>query len=247
MFNFGSGPVQRVGRRGFQVAARLGGVVDHRLGLSRRANAAAERHAAPIYEITSSRHVHLTFDDGPSPGFTDAICDLLEAGGHQATFFFTGCNVERHPDLVRRVSAGGHGVGSHSFGHLPQWERSGPRILLDYARGHRAVQQSLGSKPTLFRPPYGHHDWRSALFTKGLRLRQFGWTNEAEDWKPGVTTASIVADLEDAIQPGAVVLLHDAIVDNPAAYDRSATVAAVGELVKVLNQRNLVSRPLAGR
>ena len=39
---------------------------------------------------TGRRAVALTFDDGPHPVHTRRVLDLLDAGGHKATFFVVG-------------------------------------------------------------------------------------------------------------------------------------------------------------
>ena len=61
--------------------------------------------------------VALTFDDGPQPGSTGQILDILAELDVQATFFCVGRNAEAHPDLVRRMRSEGHAVGSHSYTH----------------------------------------------------------------------------------------------------------------------------------
>lgn len=206
------------------------------------------RIAPPIERGPEGRYgqVYLTFDDGPHPEHTPAICDLLEQRGHRATFFMSGCNVTRSPDVVSRVVAGGHAVGSHSYAHLRQWERTGPRILADYARGHLTLAKVVGSRSGLFRPPYGHHDWRAGLFAKALRLDMYGWSGEGKDWEEGVTPAEVLAELGDDFRSGDIYLLHDAIVDNPAVSDRTATVDAVGLVLDRLEAVGLRSAALPG-
>src|SRR5687768_16289903 len=64
-----------------------------------------------------NRGYALTFDDGPTPGGTDRVLDLLGKHGAPAPFFVIGKNVERHPDLLRRIAAEGHIVGNHTWRH----------------------------------------------------------------------------------------------------------------------------------
>ena len=49
---------------------------------------------------TSSKVVALTFDDGPTPGFTDSILTVLDRSDVKATFFVTGRGVDDVIDLV---------------------------------------------------------------------------------------------------------------------------------------------------
>src|SRR3954449_9895358 len=62
--------------------------------------------------------VALTFDDGPLPGSTDRILDILAATNTRAAFFVIGAHTERCPDLVRRIHDEGHLVGNHTQDHL---------------------------------------------------------------------------------------------------------------------------------
>lgn len=45
------------------------------------------------------------------------ILDLLEKAGARATFFILGSSAAAHPDLVRRIDACGHEIGTHGHSH----------------------------------------------------------------------------------------------------------------------------------
>lgn len=66
---------------------------------------------------TTEPVVALTFDDGPTPGGTDAILAALAARGVRATFFLTGAETARHPEAARRIVAAGHQIANHSWSH----------------------------------------------------------------------------------------------------------------------------------
>ena len=61
--------------------------------------------------------VYLTFDDGPEPGRTEEILDILDSRGAKAVFFLIGSRVGGNEALVRRMLAEGHRVGIHSWSH----------------------------------------------------------------------------------------------------------------------------------
>ena len=73
----------------------------------------------------SDKEIVLTFDDGPAPRYSNQILDILAAQCVKATFFLIGEMARAHPATVRRISAEGHTIGTHSedhpvrFGKLP--------------------------------------------------------------------------------------------------------------------------------
>ncbi|MBP9679930.1 MAG: polysaccharide deacetylase family protein [Bacteriovorax sp.] len=65
-----------------------------------------------------TNEVILTFDDGPTPGVTDKILDILKTYDLKATFFVVGANAARYPDLMNRIMNEGHILGNHSMNHI---------------------------------------------------------------------------------------------------------------------------------
>ena len=69
-------------------------------------------------DATDGTHrIALTYDDGPSSRNTPALLDALAEHNVCATFFLIGEHVRKHPDLARRVAAGGHVIGNHTAMH----------------------------------------------------------------------------------------------------------------------------------
>lgn len=59
-------------------------------------------------------YVAMTFDDGPSPGTTTRLLDILKQRNTKVTFFMIGPNIVAHPENVRRILAEGHEIANHS-------------------------------------------------------------------------------------------------------------------------------------
>ncbi|WP_394612953.1 bifunctional polysaccharide deacetylase/glycosyltransferase family 2 protein [Lentzea sp. JNUCC 0626] len=57
----------------------------------------------------------LAFHGGPDPKWTPRTLDRLREAGIKATFYVTGAQVTRHPDVTRRVVAEGHRIGLDGF------------------------------------------------------------------------------------------------------------------------------------
>ncbi len=62
-----------------------------------------------------ARTVALTYDGGPDPVWTPRLLDLLRKHHAHATFFLRGAEAAKHPDLVRRIKAEGHEIGSNTY------------------------------------------------------------------------------------------------------------------------------------
>jgi peptidoglycan/xylan/chitin deacetylase (PgdA/CDA1 family) len=186
------------------------------------------------------RGVALTFDDGPDPVYTPRVLDLLAERGAVATFFAVGKRAERHPELVRRIVEEGHALGSHSWSHREPGELSSRELARDYRAGRRAVEAAAWRDTPLFRPPKGLWNARTALVTRTAGMRTWLWTVDTEDYRPGIEAGEIT-ERGAAVAGGGVILLHDGIelALAPEAEDRSATVAALPELIERIRARGL--------
>jgi len=106
-----------------------------------------------------ARRVTLSFDNGPTPGVTENVLDLLAERDAHATFFVIGeklRNVDARA-LAERAVAEGHQVGNHTLSHkvpLGQLERDGH--IDEVIRQIDEAQALLGdlAPRKLFRP-YG--------------------------------------------------------------------------------------------
>jgi peptidoglycan-N-acetylglucosamine deacetylase len=182
----------------------------------------------------------LTFDDGPDPRHTPQVLDELERLGVVATFFVIGAKAQRHPELVRRMLAEGHHVGSHSQTHRKPWELPGRVVVEDYREGHSALEQVTGSRVRLFRPPYGWLSARSGLWIRANAPSAWIWSVDPDDWRPEATTAGIVRT-SASLGPGDVMLLHDGVAGPPSevGQGRSHTVAALAGIIEGARARGL--------
>jgi peptidoglycan/xylan/chitin deacetylase (PgdA/CDA1 family) len=208
--------------------------------VKRLARSAALHAVAPHTTVAAERVVALTFDDGPDPFFTPQVLDVLAEHGAVATFFAVGKRAERHPALVRRIVDEGHALGSHSWSHREPGELSARELGRDYRLGRRAVEAAAWRDTPLFRPPKGLWDARTALVTRAAGMRTWLWTVDSEDYRPGIDAGEI-AERGAAVAGGGVILLHDGIelALAPEAEDRSATVAALPDLISRIRARGL--------
>ncbi|HET6874935.1 MAG TPA: polysaccharide deacetylase family protein [Acidimicrobiales bacterium] len=210
-------------------------------GLQRWSRKAPYRLAGCRHRLDSDSEVALTFDDGPDPVFTPQVLAVLAQHGVRATFFLVGERASRHPDLVRQIVAGNHAIGAHSSAHLNLTALSTLGALRQIRDGHRSVAAASGQPVRLFRPPQGELNLRSALACRMARCRIYLWSRGGSDWRPGIDAASVAAEFAE-VQGGDVLLMHDAIADHdadPSQSDRSATVAALADVISTVKAKGL--------
>ncbi len=104
---------------------------------------------------SGKNHAALTFDDGPSEFTTGKILDLLDRYHVRATFFVSGLNALRYPDLIGDIIRRGHSIGNHSMNHDPLVMLKGEKTLDREVRGAQSVLQKMGINALAFRPPVG--------------------------------------------------------------------------------------------
>ena len=185
------------------------------------------------------RTVVLTFDDGPHEEWTPRILDTLKEEGIKATFFMVGSQVEREPELFKRVVAEGHEIGNHSFSHPDLGKISEMKADLEINSTNRLFESLSGRSTVLFRPPFRSDD--RPTVAEDLLAIQYGERNgmitvtsniDPHDWarpEPEIIVDYLVRRLEKF--DGGVVLMHD------GGGDRSNTVAALKPLIRTLRDR----------
>ena len=161
----------------------------------------------------------VTYDDGPSPGDTDAILRELEARSATATFFVLLTRARRSPGLIGEMLAAGHEVALHGADHRRLTTDVDldalPRILKDA----RAELEDLAGVPVRwFRPPYGSQSRPTWQAVVSVGLTPVLWSIDCGDW----LTLTLDEHLAQVRQPSlrdAIVLLHDAFADESDGVD----------------------------
>jgi peptidoglycan/xylan/chitin deacetylase (PgdA/CDA1 family) len=179
--------------------------------------------------------VALTFDDGPSK-YTPQILDTLAKYNVKATFFMIGNNVDRYPDIARRVTAEGHAIGNHTYSH-PFWApMEMPRRLHgELSRAENSIFRATEQRPAYFRPPHG---WRSPWMMQLARKENYTvvtWTVSPDDWQH-ISRKVIEHRVLSKCAAGSIVLMHDGI-ELKQDPQRQETVAALPVIITELKSR----------
>jgi len=182
--------------------------------------------------------VYLTFDDGPNPGATARILDILAEARVPAAFFLVGRHVERYPHLARRVAEAGHDLGNHTYRHRKLLFTGAESVRRELGDGHRAIVEATGVTPRLFRAPHGYRNPFVVREARRLGYTTFGWNGAIFDTaRPGV--GEIRRRVARVLAPGAIILLHDGD-GGDAEGDRTQTAAALPGILDDARRRGLV-------
>ncbi len=137
--------------------------------------------------------VTLSFDNGPTPGITDKVLDILAGHACLTTFFVVGEKVRASKEasrLIDRAHAAGHWIGNHSDTHdIPFGTMDPPEEACDEIHD---AQRTIGTRAhpdRLFRPFGGGGKLGPALLNRhALALRQqekyscIIWNSIPRDW-----------------------------------------------------------------
>lgn len=181
--------------------------------------------AGPKYSYNSvtvrEPYIAITFDDGPSPGLTPKLLDMLKERGIRATFYVVGTNAAAYPEILRRMVAEGHEIGNHSWSHPSLTKVGAGGVQSQMEKTNAAIFAAVGVNPKTMRPPYGA---TNAAINKRLN-EEFGmkviiWSVDPLDWK--YRNADRVANtIISQTHPGAIILAHDIHPSTVAAMPRT--------------------------
>jgi len=159
--------------------------------------------------LSTNPYVAMTFDDGPHPQNTPRLLDMLRARNIKATFYVIGSNVDRHPQIVRRIVAEGHEIGNHTYTHRKLTSLGDSEVRREMSRTEDAIVRAAGVKPRTMRPPYGAllQRQREMIFSE-FRYPTIMWSVDPLDWKrpgPSIVKSRILSGANN----GAIILAHD--------------------------------------
>lgn len=162
--------------------------------------------------------VTLSFDNGPEPGATPQVLEVLERFGVKATFFVLGAKLAdpARRALAARAHAQGHWIGNHTKTHaVPLGRISDEDTLRDEIVGTQELIGELAHPDRLFRPFGGggelgpHLLNRNALaLLKANRMTCVLWNAIPRDWADPVGWVE-TAIAQCGAQPRTLLVLHD--------------------------------------
>ena len=174
-------------------------------------------------EVEEKKKIALTFDDGPHPVYTPEMLDLLKEKDVKATFFLFGQQVEKYPDIVKRMGEEGHLIGNHSYKHEQLSKLSSVQACTQVNRTNELIQAITGEYPEYLRPPFG--DWKDSLDCE-VNMIEVLWDLDTLDWS-SKNKEKIVRKVVTNVEEGDIILMHD-------SYE--STVSATREIIDILQE-----------
>lgn len=170
------------------------------------------------------RTMYLTFDDGPSAENTNAVLDILAEKSIKATFFVVGKNVEKHPEVARRIVQEGHTIGIHSNTHdYNVIYESVESYLEDFEAACSIVKEVTGVEPVLFRFPGGSINSYNEKVYKDIIQEMtdrgyiyFDWNASLEDAVKKSTPEQLIENAVESTlgRKRVVMLAHDVVYNT---------------------------------
>lgn len=158
---------------------------------------------------TTKKEVLLTIDDGPCPGDTKALLEVLGRFDAKAIFFLIGQRATAQPQLVEAIVKRGHAVGNHTQRHLHRffWALPWWTLRREIDETQDALRAITGRAPVWFRSPVGFGNVFLQAILQRRGLRRMGWEARGFD---GVAKEpeTVLRRLRAGIRPGSIVLLH---------------------------------------
>ncbi|HSD15145.1 MAG TPA: polysaccharide deacetylase family protein [Flavobacterium sp.] len=152
--------------------------------------------------------IAISFDDGPHP-MTEKVLDLLKKYNAKATFFCIGSQIEKHPDIFKRIVSEGHTVGNHSYSHSNRFGFfSTQKVVEELIQTNAIIERFSGKKALYFRPPFGVTNPNIARAVAKTNHYVIGWNNRSLDTVIDDET-KILERIKNRLAPGGIILLHD--------------------------------------
>jgi len=170
----------------------------------------ARRSPAALFSVPASGDslIAITFDDGPEPGNTGAVLEVMAEHGARGTFFLMGSRIKAHPTLTRRIVREGHEIANHGWGPMMPLFMSTNQVRAEIARTD-SLLRAFG-EPRWFRPSTGFYNQRvlRAVEAEGYRIALGSvYSNDPQVTFVGAQARHILR----VVRPGDMIVLHDGI------------------------------------
>ena len=141
--------------------------------------ASVTKRELPIYRVQcAEKRVALSFDAAWGNEDTQTLIDILSARGVHATFFLVGQWVEKYPESVKALADAGEEVMNHSETHPHLSSLTEAQVQSEVSLCADRIEKITGTRPTLFRCPYGEYDDSVIRAIRAIGVTPIQWDVE---------------------------------------------------------------------
>lgn len=173
--------------------------------------------------------MYLTFDDGPYAENTERVLEILRDRNIKATFFLVGENVERNPDMARRIAEEGHTIGIHCYSHdYNKIYESVDSYVQDFEKAYEVIKEATGVEAKFFRFPGGSVNAYNKHVCKDIAAKMtemgfiyYDWNASLEDAVKNPDPEQLIANAKESAlgREHVVMLAHDVVYATGMCLD----------------------------
>ena len=158
--------------------------------------------------------IALTFDDGPTKGFTEEILKVLKDRSVTATFFVIGNKAQKNKDILEQIISQGCELGAHTLNHIKLHNASYSKIKDEISPVISLLEDihSASGKEfkRIFRSPHGFKNFALKRYLKTGSIKLIPWTRGV--WDTDAPGSSWIEEKATANpRKNEIILLHDGL------------------------------------
>lgn len=190
----------------------------------------------PVYSVdVPDKRVSVTLDATWGAKQTADLLAVLDKHGVKATFFLAGYWIEEYPDHVRMIASKGHEIGNHTYSHPHLNSLDIESIKKELNRCSDMIENLTGTRPTLFRPPFGEYSNKVVTAAEKCGYKSIQWSIDSLDWQE-LGKEPMVKRVTESLHPGAIILFH-----NNGKY----TAEALPEIIAFVKEQSYKVVPVS--
>lgn len=182
--------------------------------------------------ISESKVIYLTFDDGPAGNVTVDILDILKEENVNATFFLIGDQIKGQEAILQRMCNEGHSLGLHSMTHKKGYLYcSNDHFLQEMLETQALIESTVNIKSNILRFPFGCNN-NSYKITESMvnllhenNLKIYDWNVDSGDGANPNSDPSKLIKNSKSDKHNIILLMH-------CAYMSKNTVKALPSIIK---------------
>lgn len=131
----------------------------------------------------NSKNVSLMINVYWGNEYVNLMLDIFKENNIKTTFFVGGSWAKDNPELLKRIYAEGHEIGSHGYSHKEHGKLSYDANFAEIKQCHDMVKSILNINMELFAPPGGSYNKNTTQAASELGYKTIMWTRDTIDWR----------------------------------------------------------------